>query len=1004
MTESLTYIELDIPFCQLNYGELPCGARLPTDDDPVVASFDGSTTFLKRAGGLTGASDSKSVTFSFWVNLSSDENKVILAGASALNGATQRGVAIVLQSGFIEVGGWNSAGTVILDQKSSVLPLGRWVHVLGSFDLSNAARKHLYIDDVSDLTSLTFTDDTIDFTIADWGIGAMPNASLKLDGPIADLWFAPGVYLDLSNVSNRRKFVTATRGPVSLGSDGSVPTGSAPLVFMSGTLSSWHTNKGAGGGFTLTGGLVSGDFATGDIKCFNSIKTCQDRLRFDEGDVTLRFAKPTDYLPAEIEAIPSISTVDFTPAIVSLGVDIGQRATLSVSFKDHPHSDTGEGYDKYLSSRDYDPYLQGTYWGKFRARQPFLRGRSLRWITGIVGDDLSDMETRHFIIDSFDGPTPDGVYRILAKDVLKLADGDRAQCPVLSNGFLSADITASETAATLLPAGIGDEEYPATGLICIGGNEIVSFTRSGDSLTIARAVNGSSASSHKAQDRCQLVKNYSSVDPAFIINDLLVNFAGVPAEYIVLGLWFAETDLFLGNLYSANICEPTSVAALISELIEQAALVLWWDEIEQLIKLQVLRAVTTDAATFTPDNTLQKSLKIKEQPNKRISRVQVYFGQIDPTKPLSNLDNYRSTSLSIDNEAESDYGAPSIKTILSRWIPAAGRSVADRLGEIQLSRYRDPPRHIQLELMRYANTDASLGVGYRIESFCLQDATGSELSVPVQITSLNPRADRFSVEAEEMLWTASEADSGVRYVILDSNSFNINLRTSHDSIYTQARSGDVVNCIINAGVVVGSTSVNLPALTIGSWDSGVVVNVQVLGKIQGTGGAGGAGDGGGLASPGEQGGTALYTRYPINFDVVDGQVWAGGGGGGGGGGSIRPIYGNTGSGGGGGGGAGTYPGQGGLGGAVTTEGARLGASPGTAGSAGSATSGGAPGAPGLNATGAGQGGSGGGPGIVGGAGSGLNPGAGGNAGAAIDGVSYVTVTAGPGDIRGFQIN
>src|SRR5690349_5293148 len=86
---------------------------------------------------------------------------------------------------------------------------------------------------------------------------------------------------------------------------------------------------------------------TGDAKCFNSIKTCQDRNHFTESDVTLRFAVPTEYLPSEIDCIPSVSSVSFSPATVSLGKDLGQRASLTVTFQDHPHSDTGPGYDKY---------------------------------------------------------------------------------------------------------------------------------------------------------------------------------------------------------------------------------------------------------------------------------------------------------------------------------------------------------------------------------------------------------------------------------------------------------------------------------------------------------------------------------------------------------------------------------------------------------------------------------------------------------------------------------
>ncbi|WP_271504232.1 hypothetical protein [Bradyrhizobium sp. CCBAU 11357] len=734
---------------------------------------------------------------------------------------------------------------------------------------------------------------------------------------------------------------------------------------------------------------------TGDAKCFNSVKTCQDRAHFSASEVTLRFAKPAEYLPREIDCIPSILSVEFSPATVSLGKNLGQRASLTITFRDHPHSDTGQGYDKYRTERAYDPYSQGTYWGKFRARQPFLRGRSLRWISGVVGQDLADMERRHFVVDSFDGPTPDGKYTIIAKDVLKFADGDRAQAPALSNGYLSADITAVTTSIAILPSGIGNAEYPTGGTdyLCIGGNEIVQLTsRVGNTLTVVRGQLGTTATTHKAQDRVQRVLRYSGQDVANIAYDLMVNYAGVPASYINLAEWQAETAAYLGTVYTATICEPTSVATLLSELAEQAGLAIWDDNVAQKVRLKVLHGVLTDANTFTPDNTLEKSLTLKEQPDQRLSRVQVYFGQKDPTKPLSNLDNYRSTSLIIDEDAEADYGSPAIRVIYSRWIPEAGRTVADRLGEILIGRFRDPPRRVTFATARYAETDVELGQGYRVESVCVQDAAGAQSNIPIQTTRVNPGPDRFTVEAEEMLWSAPDQDLSNRQIVFDANTFNVNLRTAHDSIYPAPQAGDIVTATINAGVIIGSTSTALPAFDVGSWPAGVTIAIVVNGLVQGMGGTGGVG-GNGAANPnnptsggnGSPGGRAFYTRQAVALDASGGgKIWSGGGGGGGGG------------------GAGTNGGSGGVGG----NNAGL-ATPGGPGSPGSSASGGAAGPGGsLSGSVAGSaGGSGGGPGLAGNGGSGGGlAGAGGAAGTAIDGISFITLTLGAGDIRGPQIN
>ena len=319
---------------------------------------------------------------------------------------------------------------------------------------------------------------------------------------------------------------------------------------------------------------------TGTAKCFNSLASCQDRVNFNNSPVTLRFGKSSEYLPLDIDCVPSILQVSFTPATISLGEDLGQRATLTVSFTDHPHSDTGAGGDPYLSDRDYDPYKQGSFPGKFRARYPFLQGRPIRVIRGLDGQTLDQMDTRHYIIDSFDGPNFNGIFTITAKDVLKLADDDKVQAPKLSNGFLNADLTATATSFTIAPTNAGDT-YAASGYINIGGSEICAFTRSNDVFTITRAQKNTTANTHSAQDRVQECLQYDGVDPADIISDLFINYAGIDASYIPLNTWKTETATYLQRVYTTLIAEPIGVNTLVSELIQQAALAIWWDDATQ---------------------------------------------------------------------------------------------------------------------------------------------------------------------------------------------------------------------------------------------------------------------------------------------------------------------------------------------------------------------------------------------------------------------------------------
>jgi hypothetical protein len=715
-----------------------------------------------------------------------------------------------------------------------------------------------------------------------------------------------------------------------------------------------------------------------------------------ETELTLRFAIDTEYLPNSIPAIASITDVQIQSATISLGEDLGQRGSVTVTFRDHRHIWAGEDFDS------------GTFWGKFRARYGLtLQGNPLRLIRGTLGQELEDMEIRHFLIDSTDGPDIYGVYKIIAKDVLALANGSRAIAPLLSNGFLVGNITNVAATLTLSPSGIG-AEYPASGYVAIGGKEIVSFTRAADILTITRAQFNTVAQAHNAQDRVQLCLEYNADSPADIIYDLLTTYAGIDPDFISLSTWNAEVSAYLNTVYSALIPDPRPVDQLISELIEQAALALWWDNIGQTIRLQVLRNVSTNAAVYDEDNTLERTLQITEQPERRLSEMQVYFAKINPLIQDDEDDNYRSSAKVEDDTAVTEYGNAAIKKIRSRWIPSGGRAVAETVANKQLGRFRDPPRLMKFDLPRDQPNDPELGGGYQLGGTPFQSMTGVAELVPIQITRLNPRADRFMVEAEEMLWTpfGGDINPNTRTVIFDVNSMNQNLRTVHDTLYAAPVAGNIINAFVYEGVTVGSTNAAVPALDIGTWPGGVTVTLTVLGRIQGMGGTGGAGGsaGGGTANagaPGGTGGIALYTRQAITLTSTNGEIWGGGGGGGGGGGTYRG--GDTYTGGaGGGGGAGTNGGPGGSGGTVPDAGGPSGSLNGNTGANGTSEAGG---------TGVAFSSDGGGPGLNGTAGiTGSDPmgttagGAAGSAGAGIDGDSFVTDSGAPGDIRGPQIN
>lgn len=719
--------------------------------------------------------------------------------------------------------------------------------------------------------------------------------------------------------------------------------------------------------------------ASGGNPCFNTKGTCQARTTYANELVTLRFAVGAQYLnDSKIDIVaPCVERISYSAGEVSLGENLGKRSSLSIEMSDFPYSDTGRGFDKYHASRNYDPMKLGTFWGKFRARHPYLRGRALRWIQGDSSQSLDQMEVRHFVIDNFDGPDLNGRFSITAKDILKLADNDRVKVPLASRGFLLGDITETQTVFNIGPAGIGNLEYPSSGIINIAGREICSFTRVNDQFTIVRGSEGTAPSTHKAQDRVQICKAYEGEDPADIIADLLINYANIPSEFIPLEDWRAETSAFYRRRNTRIIPDPVGVSKVVSELIQQVGLMVWWDENTKLIRLKVLRSIDTDALIYDDKNTLVGSFRQKENPGDRVSQVITYFGARSPLVSSTEPTSYHSLQYDVNLQAEDDYGDSIVKTVHGTWIPQFGRPVARRLNEIFMGRFVNPPREFQFSAFRQEFVIPPLaGDGYRLYSRVLQSATGGELGIPVQVTRVVPKPEGFDVTAVEMLFTDfSEEDLNDRTIVIDGNYYNFNWRQAYDRMYPAPKAGDKIECYISEGATVGSQVFGRAAFEVGNWPADIELKLFIRGRIQGRGGNGGDGAGNnGHATHGQAGGTALYTRRPVIIEQSN-QIWGGGGGGG----SGTWKYG-----GGGGGGQGFAPGLGGTG--------QGDGQPGTTERPGQGNGGGNDGAPGGYA---GQ------PGKHGLGKSWSNGGAG---GAAIDGYSFLTFSSGEGNIRGSKIN
>lgn len=221
-----------------------------------AADFDGSSDYMTRGADFTSNADSKKGIFSGWFRIDGGDGTL----RRILTSQNFRFVVVMQTSNPFVIAFSNSSGTTLLNMTSSAFTAGAsWRHLLASWDMG-AGATHLYVDGVSDKAIVTGpTDDTIDYTDSDWRVGASPSATQLWNGAMAEVYFAPGQYLDFSKTKNVRKFRSADGKPVFLGSDGRKPTGAAPIMYLhladAETVSNFATNRGTGGNFSITGTL-----------------------------------------------------------------------------------------------------------------------------------------------------------------------------------------------------------------------------------------------------------------------------------------------------------------------------------------------------------------------------------------------------------------------------------------------------------------------------------------------------------------------------------------------------------------------------------------------------------------------------------------------------------------------------------------------------------------------------------------------------------------------------
>ena len=451
--------------------------------------------------------------------------------------------------------------------------------------------------------------------------------------------------------------------------------------------------------------------ATAPHKCFNLRATCQDPANFLLGTpLTLKFSKIGIPLPAGFKAFPVLRSVRQSSTTANIGGadprygTLGKQATLDFELEDFTHHE--RGIDLYASERvsgaaqfsgvGYAPESRSMFLAKLKARWPNYAGGAVRLCRAyIVNGAITDQSTYNHLLKEMAGPT-DGVLRVSAYSIFDLMNGKTALCPRPNRGVLTLDMTNVATTFDVVPAGIGNAEYAASGFLTVG-SEIMSFTRSADTFTVVRGQRGTVAAPHTAGDTAQEAWTCSNARLDDVAHELITDFTTTPASWITFSEWQAEVTRWGASiLLSTTVTTPTAVGTLVGELADLGCNIIP-DERAGKIRLRMNRPVDGDTVyTVTDDNAYEITQEDREED--RITQVYFVHKRADPTKGIGTGDdvsNYLRRALTINPDAVEIYGDVRTRTVRTRWLDQGDDTTVAIVSWQLLRRFQQAPMRIK---------------------------------------------------------------------------------------------------------------------------------------------------------------------------------------------------------------------------------------------------------------------------------------------------------------------
>ena len=390
-----------------------------------------------------------------------------------------------------------------------------------------------------------------------------------------------------------------------------------------------------------------------------------------------------------------------------------------------------------------------------------------------AGFSISDFQSRHYVIDNISGPDGRGRVTVTGKDVLKLADDKRAQCPAPTTGLLTVALTDVATSMTLTSGTEG--EYTAEGDYIRIGDEIIRAPVGNRSANVfsnlTRGAFNTTGEAHAIGDSLQSCKHLNATNVIDLVEDLLTNYAGINSAFINSTDWAAEeTNWYATSDITTLITEPTGINQLVNELAEQFFFQVWWNEIDQEILLKaIVPPVVASIPTWTDEaGLIADKTRIGRDDNQRLTRVLIYYNArtpIDVTEP----EDYESAYIIIDADAESadEYNDQRLQVIFGRFIDS--ESLAVQTGGRLLNRFRNT---LQNAVVQVDAKDADIWTGdiAVIDSIRLQGHAGANAETQFQAMSAKELTRDLSGSTYE--FKMLEVNYGGRYGYIGPDTLN----------------------------------------------------------------------------------------------------------------------------------------------------------------------------------------------------------------------------------------